>query len=457
MIDILAVMSDFSEHTGRNLSGIQKFMKIAFYTLGCKANQFDTQAMETLALSRGHSIVPFEAEADAYVINTCTVTAESDRKSRQIIRAARRSAPQACVAVCGCFSQVSPGAALALGADLVCGTRERAAVIEQLESACAQKQPLCEVSPYQPGLAFEPLPAGGYAGRTRALLKIEEGCDNYCSYCIIPYSRGHIRSLPLSDAAIAARELAAEGYREIVLTGIEISSYGHDFKDGTGLIHLLETLCGAVPEMRIHLGSLEPRTITRDFCIRSAALPGVLPHFHLSLQSGCDATLARMRRRYDTARFLESVNLLREFFPNCGITTDLITGFPGETEDEFAHTLAFLEICRFSQMHVFPYSSRPGTPAAKMPQLSRAIKQERAHKAAEAGARMHRDFLHAQIGRTLSVLFEEPDGDTAQGHSENYLPVCITNAPALRAQVCPVHIDTLRDGKLYGHLTDRVL
>lgn len=429
-------------------------MKIAFYTLGCKANQFDTQAMETLARLRGHSIVSFEEEADAYVINTCTVTAESDRKSRQVIRAARRRAPQAYVAVCGCFSQVSPDAARALGADLVCGTRDRAALIEGLESVYEQKQPLCQVSPYSPGIAFETLPAGGYSGRTRALLKVEEGCDNYCSYCIIPYSRGHIRSMPLSDAADAAKSLAAQGYREIVLTGIEISSYGHDFKDGTGLIDLLETLCAAVPEMRIHLGSLEPRTVTREFCTRAAALPGVLPHFHLSLQSGCDATLARMRRRYDTARFLESMHLLREFYPNCGITTDLITGFPGETEEEFADTLAFIKTCRFSQMHIFPYSIRPGTPAAKMPQIPRAIKQQRAHKAAEAGAQMHEDFLHSQIGRTLCVLFEEPDGDTAQGHSENYLPVCVAHAPALRAQVCPVRIDTLRDGKLYGHLAE---
>lgn len=429
-------------------------MKIAFYTLGCKANQFDTQAMESLALSRGHSIVPFDASADAYVINTCTVTAESDRKSRQMIRSARRRAPQACIAVCGCFSQVSPDAARELGADLVCGTQERASMLEVLESVCSQDQPRCEVRPYRPGMPFEALPAGGYAGRTRALLKVEEGCDNYCSYCIIPYSRGHIRSLPLCEAAEAARALAEEGYREIVLTGIEISSYGHDFNDGTGLIELLETLYAAVPDMRIHLGSLEPRTVTQDFCRRAAALSCVLPHFHLSLQSGCDATLARMRRRYDTARFLESVNLLRAFFPNCGITTDLITGFPEETDAEFSQTLTFIQKCRFSQMHVFPYSIRPGTPAAKMAQLSRSIKHERARQASAVGLRMHEEFLREQVGRTLHVLFEEPDGNTAQGHSENYLPVCMENAPDLHTQVRPVCIDTVRGGKLYGHLAD---
>ncbi len=429
-------------------------MNIAFYTLGCKANQFDTQAMETLAASRGHSIVPFETHADAYVINTCTVTAESDRKSRQIIRAARRRVPQAIIAVCGCFAQVSPDAAYALGADLVCGTRERAAFLDLLESVYANKIPRCAVQPYTPGLAFEILPAGGYAGRTRALLKIEEGCDNYCSYCIIPFSRGHVRSLPLADACEAVRKLMQDGYREIVLTGIEISSYGYDFKDDTGLIDLLEAICSTAPDMRIHLGSLEPRTITKAFCTRVSALPNVLPHFHLSLQSGCDATLARMRRRYDTARFLESIMLLRDFFPNCGITTDLITGFPGETEEEFLQTLAFIQKCRFSQMHVFPYSVRPGTPAAKMPQIPRAVKQARAKQASIVAGKMHQQFLHAQIGQTLHVLFEEPDGNTAQGHSENYLPVCIENAPSLRSQIHSVSIDTVQDTRLYGHLAD---
>ena len=341
-------------------------MTFAFYTLGCKANQFDTQALEQMAAARGHTVVPFSGGADVYVVNTCTVTAESDRKSRQIIRAARRRAPDAVIGICGCFAQVSPEAAASLGADVVFGTRERARFLDLLEQA-AQARGLCvRVSPYERGATFEVLPAGGFEGRTRALLKVQDGCDNYCTYCIIPYSRGHVRSLPLADAAREAARLRDEGYREIVLTGIEISSYGADFSDGAGLADLLETVCRAAPKVRIHLGSLEPRTVTRAFCERIAKLQNLLPHFHLSLQSGCDATLSRMRRRYDTARFYESVSLLRAYYPNAGVTADLITGFPGETTEEFAETLQFIRKCAFSAMHVFPYSERPGTPAAAM-------------------------------------------------------------------------------------------
>ncbi len=425
-------------------------MRIAFYTLGCKANQYDTQALETLAAARGHTVVPFEADADCYVVNTCTVTAESDRKSRQIIRGARRRAPEALLAVCGCFSQVSPDAAKALGADLVMGTRDRAFFLEKLETLEKGRQ-MVSVERYTPALPFETLPAGGYSGRTRALLKVEEGCDNYCSYCIIPYSRGHIRSLPLAEAAEAARKLHGEGYREIVLTGIEISSYGKDFRDGTDLKDLLLTLADAAPGMRLHLGSLEPRTVTPDFCEAIAARSEILPHFHLSLQSGCDATLSRMRRRYDTARFYESVELLRRFFPNCGVTTDLITGFPGESEAEFAETLAFIRKCAFSQMHIFPYSVRPGTPAAAMEQIPRAVKHERARRAIGIAQEMHADFARAQIGKTLSVLFEEPEDGVQQGHSENYLPVRVKTEKPLHGCVLPVVIDAWDDGALTGH------
>ena len=426
-------------------------MKIAFYTLGCKANQYDTQALETLARERGHSIVPFDGPADCYVINTCTVTAESDRKSRQIIRSAKRQADGAIVAVCGCFSQVSPDAAKALGADLVMGTRDRALFLEKLESLEKGRQTV-EVSRYTPALSFEILPAGGYSRRTRALLKVEEGCDNYCSYCIIPYSRGHIRSLPIADAKEAAKKLQTEGFREIVLTGIEISSYGRDFKDGTDLCALLLALCEAAPGMRLHLGSLEPRTVTRAFCEALAPHPEILPHFHLSLQSGCDATLARMRRRYDTARFYESVALLREYFPNCSVTTDLITGFPGEDEEEFSKTLDFIRRCDFSQMHVFPYSVRPGTPAAAMEQNSRAVKHTRAKRAISIAEEMHASFLSAQVGRTLSVLFEEPQDGVQIGHSENYLPVRVECAEELHGEVKNVRIERADSESLYGSI-----
>ncbi len=427
-------------------------MRFAFYTLGCKANQFDTQALEQLVCERGHTIVPFSDKADIYVINTCTVTAESDRKSRQMVRSARRRVPEAVIGICGCFSQVSPEAASSLGADIVFGTRDRLQFLARLEEAAAARSTAVHVTPYKRGAAFEVLPAGGFEGRTRALLKVQDGCDNYCTYCIIPYSRGHVRSLPLSSAIQEVRRLWDQGYLETVLTGIEISSYGLDFQNGTSLIHLLEAVCRSVPDMRIHMGSLEPRTITRQFCERIAALPNLLPHFHLSLQSGCDATLFRMHRRYDTARFYESVKLLREYVPNAGITADLITGFPGETENEFAETLSFLRKCRFSAMHIFPYSERPGTPAASMVQLPREVRNARAHEAAAVAAESRAAFLRSQIGRTDNVLFEAGEPGVQQGHTTNYLPIRIPCTQELQGHVCCVRITDVQDAQLVGEL-----
>ena len=427
-------------------------MTFAFYTLGCKANQFDTQAMEQLVLARGHSLTSFDEQADVYVVNTCTVTAESDRKSRQMVRAARRRAPEAVVGICGCFAQVSPQAAAELGADVVFGTKDRPQFLDLLEQAAGKREHTVHVAPYTRAVAFEVLPAGGFEGRTRALLKVQDGCDNYCTYCIIPYSRGHVRSLPLKDAAREAARLRDEGYLEIVLTGIEISSYGADLPGRPGLSELLETLSEAAPEVRIHLGSLEPRTVTAEFCRRAARLPSLLPHFHLSLQSGCDATLRRMHRRYDTARFYESVCLLREQFPNAGITADLITGFPGETEEEFAETLAFLRRCAFSAMHVFPYSQRPGTPAAAMEQIPRRVREERAHSAARAAAELRDAFLEAQVGRTDPVLFEAGRKDLQQGHTTNYLPISVRCADSLRGTIRTVRVTGTEDGRLTGKL-----
>lgn len=427
-------------------------MRFAFYTLGCKANQFDTQALEQLALARGHHVVPFSDSADVYVINTCTVTAESDRKSRQMVRGARRRAPDAVIGICGCFAQVSPEAAAALDADVVFGTRDRAQFLSLLEDAAVERGLTVHVSPYGRDTAFEVLPAGGFEGRTRALLKVQDGCDNYCTYCIIPYSRGHVRSLPLDDAVREVRRLREEGYPEIVLTGIEISSYGLDFSDGIGLAELLEAVCRAAPEVRIHLGSLEPRTVTRGFCERIAALSNLLPHFHLSLQSGCDATLARMRRRYDTARFYESVALLRDFFPNAGITADLITGFPGETEEEFAETLAFLRKCAFSAMHVFPYSERPGTPAAAMTQLPRSVREVRAHEAAAVAAELREAFFRSQLGQTNDVLFEAGTPGVQQGHTTNYLPIHVSCAQELKGLIRRVRVTGMDGTHLTGEL-----
>ena len=405
-------------------------MRYAIYTLGCKVNQYETQALETELLRRGHTLVPFEDEADAYIINTCTVTAVSDRKSRNAIRRAKKRNPAAVVAVCGCYAQTAPDDVAALGVDLVSGTGDRLVFLNEVERlsglvrAEAELVPEMLVDNIMTHRSFEQLPAGGLEGRTRAMLKVEDGCVSFCTYCIIPYARGPVRSLPLSAAVEQAEKLARDGYREIVLTGIEISSWGHDFKDGTSLIDLVEGICRAVPELRVRLGSLEPRTITEDFCRRAAALPNLCPHFHLSMQSGCDATLKRMNRKYDSARYYESVTLLREHFDRPGITTDLIVGFPGETEEEFDQTLDFVRRCAFSAMHIFPYSRRSGTPAASMPgQVPKAEKEARARRAAAVAEELRAAWLERWVGETLPVLFEEEKGGLWRGHAPNYTEV----------------------------------
>ena len=429
-------------------------MRVAIYTLGCKVNQYETQALETELERRGHTLVPFTGEADAYIINTCTVTAVSDQKSRQTIRQARKRAPRAVVAVCGCYAQTAPEAVRALEVDLVMGTGERMAFLDALEdlARARQAQPLVRVDDALRRRTYERLSAGGLEGRTRAMLKVEDGCVNFCTYCIIPYARGPIRSLPLADAVCEAKRLAGEGYRELVLTGIEISSRGADFRDGSALIDLVEALCAAAPECRVRLGSLEPRTVTEEFCRRAAALPNLCPHFHLSLQSGCDATLRRMGRKYDCARYYESVKLLWDFFDRPGITTDLIVGFPGETEEEFAQTLAFLSRCAFSAMHIFPYSRRSGTPAASMPgQCPNAVKQARARQAAQLAGEMRRAWLERWVGRTLSVLFEEEKDGLWRGHAPNYTEV-LAPGSGLHNVICDVEITGVREDGLLGRL-----
>ena len=400
-------------------------MKIAFYTLGCKVNQYETQALEQLVTQRGHSLVPFEEAADAYVINTCTVTAVSDKKSRQVIRRARKSAPDAVIAVCGCYPQTHPDDVEKLGVDLISGTGDRTGFVDLLEREWSDRQPITALDDAFQRRTFEPLPAGGLEGRTRAMLKMEDGCVNFCSYCIIPYARGRVRSLPLDGCVRQARELEAAGYREIVLTGIEISSWGQDLEGKPELIEAIEAICqGLSPDTRVRLGSLEPRTITPDFCRRAAALPNLCPHFHLSMQSGCDSVLKRMNRKYDSERYYKSVKLLRGHFDRPGITTDLIVGFPGETEEEFAQTLDFVRKCAFSALHIFPYSRRTGTPAASMPgQVPRTEKEERAHRAAEVAAELRAAWLAGGIGRTAPVLFEEEKNGLWRGHAPDYTEV----------------------------------
>ena len=428
-------------------------MRVAFYTLGCKVNQYETQALEQLFAARGHALVPFEGEADAYIVNSCTVTAVSDKKSRQTVRQARKRAPGAVIALCGCYPQTHPEDMDDLPVDLVAGTGDRARFVELVEQAWAERQPITALDDAMKRRVFEPLPAGGLEGRTRAMLKVEDGCVNFCTYCIIPYARGPIRSLPLADAAAQAAKLAGEGYQELVLTGIEISSWGRDLKDGTSLIDLVEAVCAAAPGCRVRLGSLEPRTVTEAFCLRAAKLDNLCPHFHLSMQSGCDATLRRMNRKYDTARFYESVDLLRKHFDRPAVTTDMIVGFPGETEEEFAQSLEFIRRCAFAAMHIFPYSRRPGTPAAAMPgQVPKAVKEERAGRAAEIAAGMEQDYLSRFAGQTMEVLFEEERDGLWRGHTTRYCEVRVRSGENLHNQLRQVSVTGIGEGYLEGEL-----
>ena len=426
-------------------------MRVAIYTLGCKMNQYETQAMEQLLRRKGHQVVDFSQEADAYVVNTCSVTAVSDQKSRKVLHRVRRERPGAVLAVCGCYPQTHVEDVRKLDVDLIAGTGDRAGFVDLLEQAVEERRPLELVDRSFDRRSFEVLPAGGMENRTRAMLKVEDGCVNFCSYCIIPYARGPVRSLPLDKAVEQAAQLKAEGYREIVITGIEISSWGRDLKNGLTLIDLMEAISAAAPGVRIRLGSLEPRTVTEEFCRRAAALPDLCPQFHLSMQSGCDDTLKRMNRKYGTARYLESVELLNRFFDRPAVTTDMIVGFPEETEEEFAKTLDFIRRCGFAQMHIFPYSIRPGTPAAEMEQVPKAVKEDRARRAAAAAADMHRAYLEGCVGRTYPVLFEQPRDGRFSGHAPNYMEVLVEGTD-LHNQVKNVRI-TGTDGQvLFGEL-----
>ena len=399
-------------------------MKFAFYTLGCKTNQYETQAMERLLLEKGHEIGAFDEICDGYVINTCSVTAVADKKNRAVIRRCRRENPGAVIAVCGCYSQHDPEAIRALGIDVIGGSGNRQEFVQMLLDAAGAHAHREQVDNALRRREFECLPAGGLEERTRAMLKVQDGCVNFCTYCIIPYTRGPVRSAPLELAVAQAKELANRGYREIVLTGIEIASWGADLPGKPEVTVLIEEICKAVPELRVRLGSLEPRVVTEEFCRRLSALPNLCPQFHLSMQSGCDTVLARMKRKYDTARYYESVELLRKYFLECAVTTDMIVAFPGETEEEFAESLAFIRKCDFADMHIFPYSRRPGTPADKMPgQHNNAVKESRSRAAIAVAEEMSKAYRESWVGRTLEVLFEEKDGDFYTGHAPNYVKV----------------------------------
>lgn len=425
-------------------------MKYAFYTLGCKVNQYETQAMQQLLLQRGDTLGDFDGICDCYVINTCTVTDMSDKKSRNAIRRVRRRNPEAVIGVCGCYAQTAPEELRGMDVDVLIGTDGRVEFLDRLAQAARDRQHWEHVEDAGLPRRFEQLPAGGLAERTRALLKVEDGCNNFCTYCIIPYARGRVRSLPLESAVQEARKLAAEGYREIVVNGIEISSWGWEWHDGSCLRQLLTALCAAVPEVRIRLGSLEPRTIDEEFCRALSGFQNLCPQFHLSLQSGSDQVLKRMNRKYDTARYYESVRLLNEYFPGCAVTTDLIVGFPGESEASFEESLAFIRKCALTKVHIFPYSRREGTPADKMPdQVPKAVKEARAARAAAVAAELEDAFHSALIGTVQEVLFEQPEDGLYAGHAPNYAKVYVRSDEALRNRTCRVRItEPCREGVL---------
>ena len=425
-------------------------MRYIIATLGCKVNQYETQAMESLLAAHGHRRAEEGETADAVIVNSCAVTAESGRKTRQTIRRLSEENPGAVIAVGGCYSQLEPEKVRELGAQVVFGAADRTKFVEAVEKAVAEGEESLWIDKPFERRVLEELRAGAMDGRTRAMLKIQDGCHNFCSYCIIPYTRGRLRSLPLEAAAAESARLAVEGFRELVLTGIEVASYGVDLPGKPGLADLLETVAAAAGGMRLRLGSLEPTVITEEFCERAAALGKLCPHFHLSLQSGCDRTLSAMNRKYDTAAFFTVTERLRRAFPGCALTGDLITGFPGETEEDHAETLAFIEKCAFADLHVFPYSRRPGTKADAMPkQCSAAVKSRRAAEAAAVAAATRARYLNAQLGRELSVLFENGEGEGSVGHSENYLLVR-TAEPGLQGQVKTVKISAVSSGELVG-------
>ena len=425
-------------------------MKYIISTLGCKVNQYETQAMESLLQSHGHEPAKAGERADAVIVNTCAVTAESGRKSRQTIRRLREENPGAVIAVCGCYSQLDPDEAEELGAKVIFGAADRTKLVEAVEKAVNEGESCRDIdAPFERRM-FEKLPAGAVSGRTRAMLKIQDGCVNFCSYCIIPYTRGRLRSLPIADAVEETARLDAGGYKELVLTGIEVASYGRDLPEKPGLADVICAVTKAAPDMRIRLGSLEPTVITEDFCRRLAETGKLCRHFHLSLQSGCDRTLKNMNRKYDTTRFYGAVELLRAYFPGCALTADLITGFPGETEEDHRSTLAFIEKCGFADMHIFPYSRRPGTPADKMPeQWDNATKSRRAHEAQQVAERMHLRFLEESVGQTLPVLFETEENGFCTGHSDTYVLVK-AEGRNLRGTVKNVRISALEGDRLVG-------
>lgn len=419
---------------------MEEIVKAAFYTLGCKVNQYETQIMEQQFSKAGFEIVDADSPADVYVINSCTVTGTGDKKSRQILRHLKRQNPSAVIALTGCYPQAFPEeTATLMEADVVTGSSDRSEVLPAVLDALDGKR-VVHVVPHSENEYFEPMQAEGMLDRTRAFVKIEDGCDNSCSYCIIPKARGHVRSKPLNDIERELELLVSKGYNEVVLSGINLPFYGRDL--GVNLVDAVEVACSIMP--RVRLSSLEPELLKRDDIERLSKMESFCPQFHLSLQSGCDKTLAAMRRRYNTDMYRQVVQNIREFFPNGTITTDIIVGFPGETKEDFETTCDFVKEIGFMKVHIFPYSRRSGTDAATMEnQITNCVKNERCKILNENCEKIRKKFLESQTGKTESVLIEsEIKNGMMEGYTKNYTPVVI---PAVKSLLC-----TIQDVEITG-------
>lgn len=434
--------------------------KIAFYTLGCKVNQSDTASMEGIFRRAGYEVVDFGSPADVYLINTCVVTNTGQRKSRQIINRAVRHNPLSLIVVTGCYPQTAPEEVRAIaGVDVIIGNQERARIVELVEQALENKQTeiLDNVQKMTVDTKFEELGVGTETDKTRAFLKIQEGCNQYCTYCIIPYARGPLRSRSLESIRSEVAKLVEAGYKEVVLIGIHLGCYGKELaKEGKHitLYDAVQAVLSVEGMCRVRLGSLESVEVEPRLLELMANEPRLCKHLHLPLQSGCDKILQAMHRPYDTVRFTQLLQQIRAQVPDVAITTDIIVGFPGETEEDFATTLAFAEKCGFAKMHIFPYSKRKGTPAEKMPnQVDEAVKGERAARLAAVDEKLHQAMLKQMVGKTEEVLFEQPvDAVHMEGLCGPYLRVVVPGTEELSNTIAKVRITGIVDDWLTGEL-----
>jgi len=415
-------------------------MRAAFYTLGCKVNQYESQVLAQRFAQEGYEIVEPQESADLYVVNSCTVTATGDKKTRQIIHRLHRQNPAAVIALCGCFSQAYPQEAAAIPElAILVGSSNKTALPALVARYLQEGQRIVDIPPRRQGELFEPMEVSRFMDRTRAFVKIQDGCERYCSYCAIPYARGFDRSKPLPALRRELEGLSRAGYKEVVLVGIDLSSYGKDL--GLRLIDAVVAACETPGIARVRLGSLEPALFTLEDYRRLAALPQFCPQFHLALQSGCDATLKRMNRHYDSAFFRSIVETVRQNFDNPSITTDIMVGFPGETEEEFEQSLRFSQEMAFAKAHIFAYSPRQGTRAARMEgQVPAAVKEQRSHRLSAAMEEQREAFLQSQVGRREEVLLETREAGGWVGYTKNYSPVLLQDERDLSGQLLTVEL-----------------